>query len=1564
MYIGKILIQKIIIIQNIKAGDGGIYNTSGIDWYKYLIFKDEEGNLVGQRIVDLRNARQRYTETTLSDASDVPRIGAEDIAKLNPIDRVYSPISFPRLAAYKKTGSKRNIHLLGSPIFEEIDQRTLSKTIGNRVTGAPEYERKQISNPITDEIRQGIAKVKQQAQETYNNFPNTDWKPAPGHPFWEFQERYPGGELPEEFRPESDPNVVGLFYGYDKDTNEGYLRTRTADYHHISAPSNSLANEQNQAIYEIKRRLLNLKKLTKTSRGSYDVRWDDIAWWINDLDNLVSSTGYLGTGNVYKDTSIFTKKSNHFSTQQKRDIVNAAHTFWINEIIQPQQWTKELEVKPIAPIENEDTDFDPIFYKNELKRLAPNEIFNDEGEEVWASALANQDWHTILRYTSLPAVQVLNFITLAGREQTKKDNQEPYNQETIDAAVDILNEGESNYWKAHYRKYGMLSGIRAYEGEIPESEQGYLKLIQPTDHEYQLLRNLSLGVLDEAQQLGLEQDSDFYNNTITNALHQEFLIAENKEEKLTEILESLKLNAEDIEKIVNDEDDIYDLDEIKNIIKENVDNLDTDKRNEYLALTGDLFREAEALKYLSGREILENKKFDALFKDARNETINKLEQIRRQELEYDTLMNIGGLKDTGIFDLGKTLANNLLGDGMGMVMSFGGDTSLEQLKDDWADKFQTMAGISNNVTFNWQKWFDETLSTKYAEVEAEEFTLSIQAKAFSEVLQQEKELSKTRINNSLAINEEFGIVYEDILDKVNQRALEIVTEIEKERGDLIPLVDEGEDVFFSQEFIDNLKENIQLDNTEKIDAFFDTTEGSYIKEVLEKQDTPFRAPASSDLFRLRQIARSFVDPDREQRFRYHSGDKVYRYFKQPWQLHTDGVTKLVTSDFARRSGFQTTKEFYDFFRRILNNPYDITFENRKEITGTTSMKNWARIEMNGRSWESLNKQEQEAVQLSWLKQNRLSESEDRPTLSSIAQEIYDLATGKKFLSTTSRVDERYIYQSLPLEWLDEVYTAINKDSKINPGRLYTENDLNNPGLLPGKLIKDVSREIEDEEGNIITINRTGYSNEDEEELDNLTTDFNTIYNDLYSSVKKGLSLPGSDNEEVKIEYDFANEFINEYLKPRFDYSKSMEEFVSYMDIQDDEQNIFQTINRLEEVKLAAAESAKQQFKNIIEADPETGEFIYQKEFNSNYYLSPYDHIFPPGYLTNKTQIEEWQKNRQEQNRYQKTLVLEDLNRAIEDPTSLVDPDNPALGTWLENLYYYGYINKLDDETINTAIQDLDKFARLHYQLIGSKGVPMKDEQGNNLLDENGNIRLFHLSGSENPQNIASAMLRTAVQSKAESIPTVFGTFVKPEDAIEYLLGGVDPSADPNAWKELLDNFGLASDTTFEELSKYAAEILRTAEAAEIRDTIKLLNKKELRPTQARLGATYIERPEDEGVDEEDFTEIYKVFQNSGYKGSQEEFFDTFLEGESMEDLQVLDKVLGGKIPEFDLDISDPFTALTKVENIFDDEDDDFDEDEEISEDNLFDLSFEDDDDDDDDSIESTFGNMAGLFSWS
>jgi len=39
--------------------------------------------------------------------------------------------------------------------------------------------------------------------------------------------------------------------------------------------------------------------------------------------------------------------------------------------------------------------------------------------------------------------------------------------------------------------------------------------------------------------------------------------------------------------------------------------------------------------------------------------------------------------------------------------------------------------------------------------------------------------------------------------------------------------------------------------------------------------------------------------------------------------------------------------------------------------------------------------------------------------------------------------------------------------------------------------------------------------------------------------------------------------------------------------------------------------------------------------------------------------------------------------------------------------------------------------------------------------------------------------------------------------------------------------------------------VRTNQAQDIRESIKYLNEKKLKPTQKRLGVTYIERPEDE-----------------------------------------------------------------------------------------------------------------------
>jgi len=52
--------------------------------------------------------------------------------------------------------------------------------------------------------------------------------------------------------------------------------------------------------------------------------------------------------------------------------------------------------------------------------------------------------------------------------------------------------------------------------------------------------------------------------------------------------------------------------------------------------------------------------------------------------------------------------------------------------------------------------------------------------------------------------------------------------------------------------------------------------------------------------------------------------------------------------------------------------------------------------------------------------------------------------------------------------------------------------------------------------------------------------------------------PEDATQMLQVEQGFAQTFIDQYLKPRFDQSKSMDEFVSYMDVKEEEQNIFQT----------------------------------------------------------------------------------------------------------------------------------------------------------------------------------------------------------------------------------------------------------------------------------------------------------------------------------------------------------------------------------------------------------------------
>lgn len=61
----------------------------------------------------------------------------------------------------------------------------------------------------------------------------------------------------------------------------------------------------------------------------------------------------------------------------------------------------------------------------------------------------------------------------------------------------------------------------------------------------------------------------------------------------------------------------------------------------------------------------------------------------------------------------------------------------------------------------------------------------------------------------------------------------------------------------------------------------------------------------------------------------------------------------------------------------------------------------------------------------------------------------------------------------------------------------------------------------------------------------------------YSNLRE-IANPEDAKESYKVDKNFAKQFVEGYLKPRFDTSKSMSEFISYIDVKEGEQNILQT----------------------------------------------------------------------------------------------------------------------------------------------------------------------------------------------------------------------------------------------------------------------------------------------------------------------------------------------------------------------------------------------------------------------
>jgi hypothetical protein len=346
-------------------------------------------------------------------------------------------------------------------------------------------------------------------------------------------------------------------------------------------------------------------------------------------------------------------------------------------------------------------------------------------------------------------------------------------------------------------------------------------------------------------------------------------------------------------------------------------------------------------------------------------------------------------------------------------------------------------------------------------------------------------------------------------------------------------------------------------------------------------------------------------------------------------------------------------------------------------------------------------------------------------------------------------------------------------------------------------------------------------------------------------------------EQVKIEASFAKEFVDKYLTPRFDQSKSMDEFVEYLDVRQSEQNPFQTQDILNAAKLVADVRA-QKYLDDVKATP-------GRYFDSNFYFNPTGDKAREG--------------------------------AYADQASTVAADWEAAKNgdeyWKSQAYRFG-----------VNIEDKDAFARMHFQVKGQgKGYDPADDI---------------LNASKVSDYIYTQIL-PALKEEALKSGTVFGQFITPEEFADEMLRGLDPN-NKSTWDEVLKRYGLENfKGSIEELKDYVKETLRTGSAQEIRENIKYLNEKRQKPTQEKLGITYIERPEDykdEGIKGE--TELYKTFQSAGFKGTEDEFYNDFFPDMDRSEQVLLTK--SGKdesLKTTGLDFTDPFASLGTIESFFD-----------------------------------------------
>lgn len=377
-----------------------------------------------------------------------------------------------------------------------------------------------------------------------------------------------------------------------------------------------------------------------------------------------------------------------------------------------------------------------------------------------------------------------------------------------------------------------------------------------------------------------------------------------------------------------------------------------------------------------------------------------------------------------------------------------------------------------------------------------------------------------------------------------------------------------------------------------------------------------------------------------------------------------------------------------------------------------------------------------------------------------------------------------------------------------------------------------------------------------------------------------ITTPGEAKEAYEVDKAFAQSFVQDYLKPRFDNSKSISEFISYMDVKEDEQNVLQT----QLASSALKDFSKQQAQAFIN---QLGGQPLQREFDPNFYWNP--ELLSGTDVTNKKALYEQQKEA-----IQSAWDTRNSDAAVKDGK-----------TWSQLAYEYGI-----------DLENKNDFARLHYSVIG------KDKNYDPVADT---------YTRQDLANFIQGDLAKALQNKKTEFGNpVFLDFVTAEQKAKEFVDSLNFADLPADLKNQLNNLGINENTDpTEDVKEGLMGILRTNQAIDIRERIKELNEQQIKPTQEKLGFGYIQRDEDEKVNAPTGgSALFKTFQKAGYSGSESEFYTEFFPDATEEDKNLsaanvgkastakgAQELLGFSMPDF----SDPFAAMGSLDKMMADD---------------------------------------------